>query len=223
MPVLFQDILFPPDISFGAVGGPQFKTTVVRSKSGYTQRNIEWELVKGKYDVTHGLKTQEQIDDLLAFFMSKQGQAHSFRFLDWVNYTIEDQEVGPGDNVETDFQIIKTHTDAGGNTFDKNITKPVDVTDTNHTLGYTDYPTYTTMLVKVNGVTKTEGVDYTVNYSTGVITFAVAPPNTHTVRVWCSFHLHGVFTTDYMPVGIDFHEIHNWGPIPIEELKETGV
>lgn len=36
----------------------------------------------------------------------------------------------------------------------------------------------TTLVVRVDGVTKGEGTDYTVNYKTGVITFTAAPGNT---------------------------------------------
>jgi len=59
---------FPTSISMGAVGGPRFSTTITTLSGGTEQRNINWKQARGEWDVSHGLKTEQQVDELLAFF-----------------------------------------------------------------------------------------------------------------------------------------------------------
>ena len=42
----FDEVQFPPSISFGATGGPGFSTKVVILSSGYEARNQNWSLAR---------------------------------------------------------------------------------------------------------------------------------------------------------------------------------
>lgn len=215
----FQDILFSPAISYGAVGGVEFSTTVVRSTSGYEQRNINWEMSGGQWDVAQTLKFQSELDDLIAFFRARRGKAYSFRFLDWTDYDIAAENCGSFDGTPgTTVQIQKTYTDDGGYTQIRTITKPVDVTDSDHTLDLAD-PSYTTMTVTIGGAPAVEGVDYSVDYSTGLISDLVGVVGA--VVVSCSFHAHARFDTDQMQITIEAYDLNTWGQIPIIELKQA--
>lgn len=215
----FQDVLFNPEISYGAVGGAEFSTTVVRMASGFEQRNINWEKSGGQWDVAQALKYQSELNELIAFFRARRGKAYSFRFLDWTDYTITDENIGSFDgSIGTKLQLQKTYTDAGGFTQVRTITKPVDVTDSAHTLDLDD-PTYTTMTVTIGGSPATEGVDYSVNYDTGEIEDLVGV--SAAVVVSCSFHVHARFDTDVMQVTIEAYDTNTWGQIPIIELKQA--
>lgn len=215
----FQDVLFNPEISYGAVGGAEFSTTVVRMASGFEQRNINWEKSGGQWDVAQALKYQSELNELIAFFRARRGKAYSFRFLDWTDYTITDENIGSFDgSIGTKLQLQKTYTDAGGFTQVRTITKPVDVTDSAHTLDLDD-PTYTTMTVTIGGSPATEGVDYSVNYDTGEIKDLVGV--SAAVVVSCSFHVHARFDTDVMQVTIEAYDTNTWGQIPIIELKQA--
>lgn len=78
---------FPTGISYGATGGPGYNTDVVVINSGYEQRNANWAASRATYDVTHGVKTKDDTDTLIAFFRNCKGRAHGFRFKDWADFT----------------------------------------------------------------------------------------------------------------------------------------
>jgi uncharacterized protein (TIGR02217 family) len=78
---------FPDNISRGASGGPGYQTDVVVVASGHEKRNITWPLGRARYDVAHGIRTQAQMDVLVAFFRSVKGRGHGFRFKDWNDFT----------------------------------------------------------------------------------------------------------------------------------------
>ncbi|MBY0355033.1 MAG: DUF2460 domain-containing protein, partial [Rickettsiales bacterium] len=71
----FVEIQFPADISYGSSGGPTFSTDVIEAFSGFEQRNINWSAARARYNVAHGVKTQSQLDELIAFFRARQGKA----------------------------------------------------------------------------------------------------------------------------------------------------
>jgi uncharacterized protein (TIGR02217 family) len=77
---------FPENISRGASGGPGYQTDVVVVASGHEKRNITWPIGRARYDVAHGIRTQAQMDTLIAFFRSVKGKAHGFRFKDWNDF-----------------------------------------------------------------------------------------------------------------------------------------
>lgn len=109
---MFHEVLFPETISYGSSGGPKFKTTIFTADSGYEQRNVDWRDVRCEYDVAHGIKSREQMDELFAFFMARRGRAYGFRFKDWSDFQIKQQVIGEGDGTTTEFQIVKTYRSA---------------------------------------------------------------------------------------------------------------
>ena len=79
----FEEMRFPGNIAYGAMGGPEFATTVVATGPGHEKRNVNWSEARCRWDVTSGLKKQAQIDELIAFFRARSGKAYGFRFKDW--------------------------------------------------------------------------------------------------------------------------------------------
>lgn len=218
----FHDVLLHPGFSYGVLGGPEFKTRILRKQSGIEKRNIDWEIRGGEWDASRNLETQEELDELIAFFHTRYGRGYSFRFLDWADFNIESQSLGsfPGLATGEQLQIIKTYTDFASYTFDRTIYKPVDTSNANHTLNLNSAgdPSYTDMSLTVATVAKVEGVDYSVDYSTGIITSLVVLSGAAVVN--CSFHCHARFDTDKMPYSIDFFDRYGWRQIPIIELKQ---
>jgi len=49
----FHEVQFPPDIAYGAVGGPEYRTTVVVTASGREQRNSAWAQARGRWRLRH--------------------------------------------------------------------------------------------------------------------------------------------------------------------------
>jgi len=203
----FHDIQFPEEISYGSRGGPKFKTTILGLASGYERRNQDWELVKSEYDVSHGIKEPEQMVELRDFFYGRRGSAHSFRFKDWGDYVIGGQVIGHGDGVNRVFQIVKSYEIGGPNQYDRIITKPVQGS---------------LLSLLVDDVVSVEGVDFTIDYSTGIVTFAIdkAPANAAAVLITeIEFDVHARFDTDHFDPEHDFFNIQSWQSIPVVEVK----
>ena len=93
----FHEVRFPPDISYGAVGGPGWSTSIVTTVSGHERRNANWSQARGRWNVAHGLKRREQVAELIAFFRARMGRAFGFRFKDWTDYQALAQTLGTGD------------------------------------------------------------------------------------------------------------------------------
>lgn len=196
----FHEVQFPNDIAYGATGGPEFATSVVATASGYEQRNINWSAARGRWDVASGLKKQTQLDALIAFFRARKGRAHGFRFKDWTDYKATAQALGTGNGTITTFQLIRTYS-SGGTTDVRTITKPV----------------AGTVKVYLAGVLQASG--WSVNTTTGIVTFTAAPGNNVTVSADYEFDVPVRFDTDRMAVTIEQINLHQWSGIPIIEIR----
>lgn len=187
----FIETQFPTDISYGAVGGPGFSTDVVVFNSGSEQRNANWQDSLCSYDVAHGVKTQAQLDVLLAFFRVMKGRANSFRFKDWSDYKAETGEGIFRAIDSTHFQMVKRYATAGTN-HDRDITKPVSGTES-----------------------VTGGTGVSVDYTTGIVTVTSGTPTAWTGQ----FDVPARFDTDQMKVGIISYNQFTWGQIPVVEVR----
>lgn len=85
---MFKDLRFPPNISFGAIGGPAFLTEVAQVNSGVEARNQVWVMELGRWEVGHNARLPGQYIPLQAFFRIMAGRANSFRFKDWTDFTV---------------------------------------------------------------------------------------------------------------------------------------
>lgn len=206
VPSFIETPRFPDDIAYGSGGGPEFRTHVFEGHSGVEQRNAAWTVARARYDVGYGIRDTASMAIVRAFFYNCHGKASGFRFKDWADYTMTAEQIGVGDAVETVFQITKTYS-TGGETYVRTITKPIDDA---------------TFTVFVNAVEQTEITHYTVDYTTGIITFVTAPPNTETVTVTCEFDVPVRFDTDFLDAKHDGFETENWSSIPLIELLPTS-
>ena len=196
----FHEVQFPPDISYGAAGGPGYSTSVVATVSGHEKRNANWAEARGKWNVAHGLKRRDQVAALIAFFRARKGRAHGFRFKDWTDFQALAQPLGIGDGANTQFQLVK-HYASGGALESRVITKPVDGSVT----VYTD------------GVEQSSGVS--VDTTTGIVTFAVAPVDGAVVTADFEFDVPARFDTDEMEITIETYDLARWAQIPIVEIR----
>lgn len=214
----FIETQFPLHIAYGSTGGPEYSTSVVPLDNGSEQRLARWPVGRHRFDAAGGIKTQADYNDVLAMFHACQGRAHGFRWKDHADYrtadtiTFSDSELvdvdgaaDVGDGTTTVFYLAKKYI-FGSTTVYRPITKPVNGT----------------VLIAVNGVLQTETTHYTIDYTTGAVTFVTAPPNTHSVTNGCEFDVPARFDTDHLPARlasrhgqqllIDFD-------IPVLELK----
>ena len=184
----FHEVQFPPDISYGASGGPGYSTSIVTTVSGHERRNANWAMARGRWNVAHGLKKREQVAALIAFFRVRRGRAYGFRFKDWTDYQAFAQALGVGDGTTKTFQLVK-HYASGGAAESREITKPVGGT------------------VKVyrDGVEAVSG--WSVDATTGLVTFATAPDNGVQVTADFDFDVPVRFDSDQMDVTIETWEL----------------
>ena len=197
----FHEVQFPPDISYGVTGGPEYSTDVVITGSGYEQRNINWSQARCKYQAAHGVKNENQMKRLLAFFRARRGKAHGFRFKDWLDYTGTNEVIGVGDGTTTDFQLIKTYIDHAGYTEVRKIKKPV----------------AGTVNVYLAGEWQTSG--WSVDVTSGVISCTTAPLEGAVITADYEFDVPVRFDTDHCPQSLKNWDIYSWDNIPLVEIR----
>lgn len=204
---MFLEQRFPEKISYGSSGGPTYRTTVVDGLSGIRKKNIDWQYPLHQYDAVYGVKTLEEMYELLALFHNAQGMAHSFRYKDWSDYnssvptlaiTPFDQLLGIGDGARRQFQIIKRY-NVGAYTKDRIITKPV----------------HDTVQVAVGGVVTSA---YTIS-DMGVITLDSVPSAGQEVRCGYEFDVPVSFGTDSLSTSYEqYQNLSTTVPIMEERL-----
>jgi uncharacterized protein (TIGR02217 family) len=199
--VAFHDIQFPPEISYGAQGGPEFSTSVITVKSGQESRNQNWSESRIRWDVSTAIKNQTDLEELIAFFRARKGRAHAFRFKDWSDYTATTQIIGTGNGVATTFQLSKTYDDTLIQTT-RVITRPV----------------ANTTRIFLNNVEQLSG--WTVNTTTGIVTFTSPVGNTVVVKASFQFDIPARFDTDSLRINIQNFNGYVGESINIVEIRE---
>jgi len=195
----FHHVRFPDDISYGSSGGPAYSTDVVMTQGGHEQRNINWAAARARYNVAHGVKTQSQLEALIAFFRARKGRAHGFRFKDWTDYEAVGQTIGIGTGSATVFQLQKTY--SSGVLEVRTITKPVAAS----------------VSVYVNDVLQSSGVS--VDDETGEVTFSSAPSSGAVIKADFEFDVPVRFDTDQLSASLDAYGVRSWLDIPIIEVR----
>lgn len=196
----FDEVRLPDNVERGAKGGHNFKTIVLTVASGAEKRREVWSRARGEWDVGYGIDDDEAFQAVVAFFLGRRGKSRGFRFKDWSDYTLSNELIGTGTGVQTAFQIAKSYDAA--NPYTREIRKVVSGT----------------LSVVVNSVAQTEGVDFTADYNTGILTFISIPASGHEVRVTCEFDVPVRFDEDGLEVTL---EQFNAGTIPNFPIIET--
>lgn len=196
----FVEIRLPVDISYGSSGGPEYSTDVTITHGGFEQRNINWADARAQYNVAHGVKTQAQLDELIAFFRARKGRAYGFRFKDWTDYQGIAEVLSIGDGITTNFQLVK-HYSSGGITETRAIKKAV----------------AGTVQIYLDAVLQTSGVS--VDTATGIVTFATPPANGVEIMADFEFDVPVRFDTDKLSASIDSYGSHSWMDIPLIEVR----
>jgi uncharacterized protein (TIGR02217 family) len=173
---------------------------VVATGSGHEKRNVNWSEARGRWDVASGLKKQAQIDQLIAFFRARRGNAYGFRFKDWTDYKATGQLLGTGDDALTKFQLVKQY--PSGSVIEvRTITKPV----------------AGTVKVYLDGTPQLSG--WSVETTIGLVTFNTPPALGVEVTADFEFDVPVRFDTDHMAVTIQSYRLHTWQQIPIVEVR----
>lgn len=129
----FHDEIFPLAVSFGATGGPERRNEIVSLTSGREKRNLRLSQSRHHYDAGSGVKSLDDLHDVLSFFEARRGSLHAFRFRDPFDMkscrpgdqpTMLDQLLGSGDGTRARFGLVKAY-GSGVDAYKRLIAKPV--------------------------------------------------------------------------------------------------
>lgn len=209
----FHEVQFPPKIALGAKGGPERRTDIVVLGSGFEERNSRWAHSRRRFQAGYGVSGVDDLYEIIAFFEERRGMLHGFRWKDWADYKScppqqtpanDDQLIGTGDGTEDTYQLVKTY-GATYLPYTRNINKPVTGT----------------VLIAVNGVAQTLDTHYTLDTTTGVITFTMGniPANGHEVTAGYEFDVPARFDTDRLELDLKSHRYGDVPDVPVVELR----
>ncbi|QYX58021.1 DUF2460 domain-containing protein [Roseovarius sp. SCSIO 43702] len=205
----FHEVRFPDDISRGARGGPERRTQIVELASGDEERNASWANSRRRYDVAYGIRRADDLTAVVAFFEARNGRLHGFRFKDWGDHKSclpsqtpgpADQPIGTGDGATTAFQLVKRYV-SGSQTWVRTITKPV----------------AGTVRVTLDDAEQPSG--WSVDTTTGVVTFDSAPAEGAAITAGFAFDVPVRFDTDALDVTLDLERLGSITSIPLLEIR----
>lgn len=159
----FHNVRFPPGVAFGATGGPERLNEIVRLTSGREHRNQRFAQSRRRYDAGTGIRTLDDLHEVLAFFEARRGSLHAFRFRDPFDMKScrpgetpapDDQNTGTGDGETAEFQLVKRYGEGAG-AHERIITAPV----------------AGSVRVAVDGVEAADPDDFEVDDLAGLVTF----------------------------------------------------
>ena len=206
----FDDVTFPIAIGQEAEVTAEFSTNVVSLLSGHERRNSDWADARLGYDVAPGVRSEQELSTLIAFFRARRGAAIGFRFGDPFDDSSNgatgepaatDQLLGTGDGVRTQFVLVK-HYGSGASAQQRRITRP----------------RAGTALVAVNGVAAT---GWTLA-DKGTVIFENAPATGATVTAGFRFDVPVRFAEDRLNASRASFAAGDMPSVPLIEIKEAA-
>ncbi len=209
----FHSVRFPTKVSLGAVIAPQRRTEIVTLGSGHEERNSRWADSRRSYNAGWGVKTLDDLYEVLDFFEERRGQLYGFLWKDSLDYksclpsktpAFDDQILGMGDGTSDTFALGKRYGQDHAPWF-RAITKPVQGS----------------VIVAVDGVIKQENTDFTLDYQTGILTFLAdfLPALGQTVSAGFAFYVPVRFDTDRLEINMAHFQAGQIPDIPVIEIR----
>ncbi len=207
----FHEVRFPASLSFGSMGGPERRTEIVALANGFEERNTPWAHARRRYDAGMGLRSLDDLAELVAFFEARAGQLHGFRWKDWSDYkscmpsrqpAFNDQEIARGDGNSVTFVLTKTYA-SGPSRYQRPLTKPV----------------MNSVRAGISGVEYFSGTDYQVDHKSGRITFKEPPEPGAAITAGYEFDVPVRFDTDRISVSLASFQAGEMPQVPVVEVR----
>lgn len=183
----FHDVRFPLKYKLSARVMPAFDTVIKASLSQREERVARRSRPRRTYELSYRGDSLDDVAEVVRFFYARSGALHTFRFPDVSDYTSAvngvdagsstDQEIGTGDGSRTVFQAVKRY-----------VSGPVAHVRTIRLLEAGS------VSVSLDDVTQSSG--WTVNVTTGEITFSTAPGPGVSVKAGFTFDVHCRFSSE---------------------------
>lgn len=208
----FHEVRFPVAVSFGATGGPQRRNEIVGLMSGRERRNMRFAHSRRHYDAGTGVRSVEDLQEIVAFFEARRGSFCGFRFRDPFDMkscaaaqtpTALDQPLGTGDGATGQFQLVKLYGE-GEDAYARPVTKPVE----------------DSVRVAVDGVERGAGEDFTVDWTTGIVSFLPGsmPTEGQAVTAGFAFDVPVRFDAERLEISLTAFSAGQIPSIPIVEI-----
>ncbi len=207
----FHEVRFPTSLSFGSVGGPERRTEIVTLNNGYEERNTPWSQSRRKYDAGMGMRSLDDLSQVIEFFEARAGSLYGFRWKDWSDFksclpskdvSELDQEIGIGDDTTSVFQLVKNYR-SGDAIYRRTITKPI--TDT--------------VKIAIDGDLVFEGQHYSVDFENGQVSFVSPPSEGAEISAGYEFDVPVRFATDEISCSVGAFSAGEIPSIPVIEVR----
>lgn len=193
------NVFFPVEMDYGSSVSVEWNNKQFDVDNGARTVNQIWEYPKQVYRITANNLCDEDYNKILALFYNMKGSVDSFNIKDPYEFILANETLGTGDGTITQFQIYKTYTEQG-----LSYKRKIQQMDS------------TTLLVEVNAVPKTLGVDYTI--SNGIITFTTAPAaGESVVLAGGEFYVPVYFKNPSLPTTFSAFKINSLNSIQLNE------
>ena len=188
------------------------RNEVVQLTSGAEKRNARTSRSRRQYDAGTGVRSVEDLYEVMAFFEARRGSLHAFRFRDPFDMkscspggTISalDQVLGVGDGVARRFSLAKTY-GTGVDAYRRIVRHPV----------------AGTVIVAVAGVEKALSTDFSVDPASGDVVFVpeAVPPEGAVVTAGFEFDVAVRFDADQLAASIISFRAGHIPTIPLIEV-----
>ncbi|PID37127.1 MAG: glycoside hydrolase family 24 [Rhodobacterales bacterium] len=207
----FHEIRFPPNLSFGSVGGPERRTEVVTLANGFEERNTPWAHSRRRYDAGVGMRSLDDVETLIAFFEARRGQLYGFRWKDWSDYksglpsaepAFDDQLIAMGDGTQAAFPLLKTY-HSGPHSYARPVQKPV----------------AGSVKIGLGGDPLIETIHYNVDLTTGIVTFVEPPAQDAEITAGFEFDVPVRFDTDRIQTSVASFQAGDVPSVPVVEVR----
>jgi uncharacterized protein (TIGR02217 family) len=209
----FHEVRLPARLAFGSTGGIERRTEVVTLASGHERRSTPWAQGRRRWLIGAGVRSLDDMEELLAFFEARRGRLFGFRFKDFADWkscapsgaiTPDDQRIGAGDGERRSFQLVKRYGPGSspGQAVERTIAKPV----------------AGSVRVAVGAVELGPG-GFQVDAATGMVTLAAAPAPGAAVSAGFVFDAPVRFDSDRLDVTLESFEAGRIAAVPLVEVR----
>lgn len=216
----FYNVPVPGSVSQGTEAAPVSLVDIARGPSGKEQRKSKRSRRLRRFNIAKNIRNVNDVYDILSLFEVMNGPEHSFACKNLIDFrsgkpanavTATDALIGVGDGSNLNFQLKKqykvTKVDSTVIAVDRDIYLPVPGT----------------VLIAVDGVLKTEAVDWVLNYETGALTFVAghAPASGKNVTAGFEFNERVRFDTNDLSQVMEFFRTGSVPSIPLIEVIDA--
>lgn len=207
----FHEVRFPAPLSVGSSGGPERRTEIVTLSNGFEERNSPWANSRRRYDAGLGIRSLDDLADVIGFFEARFGQLFGFRWKDWTDFkscvpsarpSALDQVIATGDGATKVFSLTKRYA-SGAQSYLRPINKPV----------------AGTVQVAVAGRVLRAETDFTVDLATGTLSLVSAPIEGAFLTAGFEYDVPVRFDTDRITASLAGFAAGGIPSIPVIEVR----